>query len=119
MDTSVERAQALFDVDGSAERAVERTAGDRALEAAQPPAGVRTTAGAAAARNEPTLIGDEPKQLALGRSPPAADTAADRVAQADDVPSSVGAVAGVDSPGAAPSLGRASPSKSAGPPDSA
>jgi hypothetical protein len=55
------------------------------------------------AGDEPAFIGDEPKQLSLGRLPPTPHAAADGMAQAAEVPSSVGAgVAG--SPGPAPSL---------------
>jgi len=70
-------------VDGLPERAVERPAGGRPLEARQAPARVGTPSGARSG-NEIAVLGVEPLELPLRRLAAAAGARADRYAAPSD-----------------------------------
>jgi hypothetical protein len=76
---SVKTCECGIDLDGRSQGAGERPPGGRALEADEPPAGVRAAARLFPARHELVSAHREAHELRLGRAPAAADAAPDRI----------------------------------------
>src|SRR5204863_4245435 len=103
--SSVERCQFRFDPDVSPQGPVEGAPGHGALEAREPVAGIGASAPLPCARHEPSVLRDEPQELALRCLPATADAAPERLAHAGGAPSrpsscSTGIPAGTSSGGA-------------------
>src|SRR5207249_10079764 len=71
--SSVEGCEFLIDLDGLAQRSIERALGDRTFEACEPTAGIGPATGNSRPRHEVSGRRREAEKSALGSLPPAAD----------------------------------------------